>query len=283
MAAFSRVLGRLPCARLLPEAPTRRPGRVYHAHPMTVQANAMQPDTYRRSADPPRPSSSPRSGFSPARPSPAYGPPGTGPTYGAPVPGRRPVGATPGGPPPLLRVVFQVPECRLIFGEQLILVGAAEELGAWDVWRAPRMVWQEGDTWAVEVALPAGQHAFKLVVMRADGCCYWEDGPDRELEVPEGAAAVAAAARTGIRVACRFGDATDTDISLASAAALDAAAPKVLAAELASFAVEASPVAASQRPGANGGVSEPTLARAARLLEPNAERASPAELNLQLA
>lgn len=127
------------------------------------------------------------------------------------------------------------------------------------------------------------QHAFKLVVMRADGCCYWEDGPDRELEVPEGAAAVAAAARTGIRVACRFGDATDTDISLASAAALDAAAPKVLAAELASFAVEASPVAASQRPGANGGVSEPTLARGARLLEPNAERASPAELNLQLA
>ncbi|KAI7841748.1 hypothetical protein COHA_004614 [Chlorella ohadii] len=150
------------------------------------------------------------------------------------------------------------------------------------------MVWQEGDSWAVEVALPAGQHAFKLVVMRADGCCYWEDGPDRELEVPEGAAAVAAAARTGIRVSCRFGDATDTDISLASAAALDAAAPKVLAAELASYAVEASPVAASQRPGAtgpggNGSVSEPALARAARLLEPNSERASTAELNMQLA
>ncbi|PRW56450.1 ribonuclease E G chloroplastic [Chlorella sorokiniana] len=265
---------------------------------MTVQATAMQPDSYRRSAEPPRPSSSPRSGFSPARPSPGYGAPGGAPTYGAPgagpvngqrptfgapAPGRRPAGATPGGPPPLLRVVFQVPECRLIFGEQLILVGAAEELGAWDVWRAPRMVWQEGDTWAVEVALPAGQLAFKLVVMRADGCCYWEDGPDRELEVPEGAAAVAAAARTGIRVACRFGDATDTDISLASAAALDAAAPKVLAAELASFAVEASPVAASQRPGASGPLSEPTLARAARMLEPNAERASPAELNLQLA
>ena len=81
MAAFSRVLGRLPCAGLLPEAPARkrtaprglrrllvagarrashrrrrpsnraalrlpcagRPGRVYHALPMTVQANAMQP------------------------------------------------------------------------------------------------------------------------------------------------------------------------------------------------------------------------------------------------
>lgn len=131
-------------------------------------------------------------------------------------------------------------------------------------------------------ALP--QHAFKLVVMRADGCCYWEDGPDRELEVPEGAAAVAAASRTGIRVACRFGDASDTDVSLASAAALDAAAPKVLAAELASFAVEASPVAASQRPGANGPLAQPgTMARAARLLEPSSERASLAELNLQLA
>lgn len=128
------------------------------------------------------------------------------------------------------------------------------------------------------------QHAFKLVVMRADGCCYWEDGPDRELEVPEGAAAVAAASRTGIRVACRFGDASDTDVSLASAAALDAAAPKVLAAELASYAVEASPVAASQRPGANGALAQPgTMARAARLLEPSSERASPAELNLQLA
>lgn len=119
------------------------------------------PQDYQRSMEPPRPSFSPRPGFSPARPSPAFGPstPG-GPAYGSPAAGapvRRAPGTNPGVPPPLLRVVFQVPECRLIFGEQLLLTGAAEELGAWDVWRAPRMVWQEGDTWAVEVALPAGQ------------------------------------------------------------------------------------------------------------------------------
>lgn len=119
--------------------------------------------------------------------------------------------------------------------------------------------------------------------MRADGCCYWEEGPDRELEVPVGAAAVAAAARTGLRVTCHFGDAGATDIALASASDLDAAAPKVLHDELANFAVEASPVAASQRPGASGGASQPALARAARLLEPRNERASAAELKLQLA
>lgn len=115
--------------------------------PARLQQGSYRHDAYRRAMEAPRPPSSPRPGFSPARssPSPAFGPPT-----------RRP-GALPGGPPPLLRVVVQVPECRLIFGEQLILVGAAEELGAWDVWRAPRMVWQEGDSWAVEVALPAGQ------------------------------------------------------------------------------------------------------------------------------
>lgn len=290
-------------------------------------------ETFRRGPEAARPSSAPGRGFAPVRPGPASG-----------TSGRRGPAPTPAGPLPLLRVVVQVPHCRLIFGEQLVLVGAAEELGAWDVWRAPRMVWQEGDTWAADLALPAGQvraagagagalslfvgplcprgrpvlrstlrprpacstprclgcllihtiaapplppprpqHAFKLVVMRADGCCYWEEGPDRELEVPVGAAAVAAAARTGLRVTCHFGDAGATDIALASAADLDAAAPRALHEDLASFAVESSPAAASQRPGASGAAAQPALARAARLLEPRGERASAAELKLQLA
>ena len=53
------------------------------------------------------------------------------PSHRPPTPGA-PGGAASTGPAgPLLRVAAVVPDCRLIFGEQLALVGSCEELGAW--------------------------------------------------------------------------------------------------------------------------------------------------------
>lgn len=244
-------------------------------------------------------------------------------------------GAKPAGQQPRLRVVLSVPEFRVIFGEEVVVVGSCEELGDWNVATAPRLQvrasscldtivlrafldaspgscvvmdgcqraahpwrlkarpcvlpsppllrlqWQEGNTWVGQVHLPPGTHTFKLVVVRQDGFASWEEvrrgvgwracagsslyredglweqarraavpagpikahmaaprkrphpcffcappplrqGPDRELEVPEGAAAVAAAARTGLHVKCGYGDWQPVDVSLATAAQLDA-------------------------------------------------------------
>jgi hypothetical protein len=122
-------------------------------------------------------------------------------------------------------VAFVVPECHLIFGERLVLVGSCQQLGAWDPKAAPALNWQAGDTWSAQVRMPPGNHTFKLCVLRQDGAWFFEEGPDRELEVPVGAAAVAAKAGTGLLVTCRFGDAVATDITLATPADLARAAP----------------------------------------------------------
>ena len=104
-------------------------------------------------------------------------------------------GSSGGGPAAL--VSLTVPECRLAFGEHLRVVGSCPELGGWDAQQAPSLAWQEGDNWAAALALPPGQHAFKLVVVRQDGSQQWEDGADRSLAVaPAGA----------VRLTCRFGD-----------------------------------------------------------------------------
>lgn len=46
-----------------------------------------------------------------------------------------------------------------------MLVGADEALGAWDLGRAPHMVWGEGDVWTAQVELPAGVNVeYKFVL-----------------------------------------------------------------------------------------------------------------------
>jgi hypothetical protein len=122
-------------------------------------------------------------------------------------------------------VVVVVPDCHLIFGEQLAVVGGCQEMGGWDAGAAPRLAWQSGDSWAVEVRLPPGLHNFKLAVVRQDGAAFFEEGPDRELEVPAGAAAVAVKSGTGLRVTCRYGNPYDTEAAMASSAELSRLAP----------------------------------------------------------
>ena len=115
-------------------------------------------------------------------------------------------------------MAFHVPACQLAFGEHLRVVGSCAQLGGWDPAAAPALEWTEGDNWTASVALPPGQHAFKLVIVRQDGStCYWEDGIDRTLRVPSlpGAIAAEASAAGGpmLHVTCgTFGNTTATGL-----------------------------------------------------------------------
>jgi hypothetical protein len=96
---------------------------------------------------------------------------------------------------PRVPVSFAVPDCHLQFGENLRLVGSCPELGAWspDASAAVPLAWTEGCLWLGEVALPPGEHTFKLCLVRPDGSTYWEPGEDRRLRVPSREALLAAA------------------------------------------------------------------------------------------
>jgi phosphoglucan,water dikinase len=117
-----------------------------------------------------------------------------------------------------VRVRFRVAR-RVAFGESVAVVGAAPELGAWDVASAPRLRWCEGDEWRAVVdfkcggsgaSRPTGAHnddaaaaddaddvdddlppgllppatEFKFVVVRGgSGAAAWESGDNRVLDV----------------------------------------------------------------------------------------------------
>ena len=63
-------------------------------------------------------------------------------------------------PPPPDRAAPACPARRVCFGQSVVLTGDAEELGGWDLGRAPRMEWSEGHNgehhWTATVSLPAG-------------------------------------------------------------------------------------------------------------------------------
>lgn len=74
---------------------------------------------------------------------------------------------------------------RTRFGDTLVVVGDAPELGAWDPQRGLRLDGSSWPSWRGEVALRAGATvAYKLVVRRADGGVQWESGEDRVALVP---------------------------------------------------------------------------------------------------
>lgn len=80
---------------------------------------------------------------------------------------------------------------RTRFGDTLVVVGDAPELGAWDPRRGLRLDGSSWPSWRGEVALRAGARvAYKLVLLRADGGAQWEVGDDRALLVPTDGAAM---------------------------------------------------------------------------------------------
>lgn len=74
---------------------------------------------------------------------------------------------------------------RTRFGDTLVVVGNAPELGAWDPQRGLLLDGSSWPSWRGEVSLRAGATvAYKLVVRRADGGVQWEPGEDRVALVP---------------------------------------------------------------------------------------------------
>lgn len=123
---------------------------------------------------------------------------------------------------PLL--AFEVPHYALQFGDGLRLVGSCAELGDWDPWVSPALEWREGDAWACQVALPPGQHTFKLVIVHQDGSQQWEDGANRSLIIPELPAFVSTPAFGPLlKVTAHVGDTAATEVT-ANQAGLQAAA-----------------------------------------------------------
>lgn len=126
----------------------------------------------------------------------------------------RPDVIEPAAPTSPVLVAFHVPACQLAFGEHLRVVGSCAQLGGWDPAAAPALEWTEGDNWTASVALPPGQHAFKLVLMRQHGSPYWELGPDRSLELPavtakcggRGTSRAVAGAAVPLSVTCSWGN-----------------------------------------------------------------------------
>lgn len=44
---------------------------------------------------------------------------------------------------------------RCKFGQRLCVIGASDNLGAWDVSKAIPMEWTDGDVWMVNMQIPA--------------------------------------------------------------------------------------------------------------------------------
>ena len=55
------------------------------------------------------------------------------------------------------------PPVQVEFGEEARIVGNIPELGSWDVFRAPKMRWNDGHVWSLELDLPTdGEIEFKV-------------------------------------------------------------------------------------------------------------------------
>lgn len=57
------------------------------------------------------------------------------------------------------------------FGQELTICGSAAQLGGWDLEKALKMTWSEGDRWQATVELPAGAGVeWKFVQMAGCDC-----------------------------------------------------------------------------------------------------------------
>lgn len=74
-----------------------------------------------------------------------------------------------------------------------------------------------GDNWAAAVAVPPGEHTFKLVIVKQDGSTFWEEGSNRSLAVAANGASLARGT-PALRATCRFGDTTATGVEGAAVA-----------------------------------------------------------------
>jgi hypothetical protein len=164
-------------------------------------------------------------------------------------------------------VRFEVPGCRVEFGQAVKIVGSAEALGAWDAARGLSLAWGEGDVWTGAADVPAGEPLdFKVVVAAGDAAVHWEEGENRVAEGP--------AAGGALRVSCAFGGEMRVEVEAANAPAAEAAAPAPAAAQAA--AAPAPAAAAALAPAAAPKAAAAAPASAAAAAPAGAAAAAPA-------
>lgn len=73
------------------------------------------------------------------------------------------------------------------FGEEMYLVGSADELGAWDLSRKVHMAWNKDNYWTVKIQIPADRKAveYKFIVGH-NGNNRWEGGQNHRFELTGG-------------------------------------------------------------------------------------------------
>jgi hypothetical protein len=112
---------------------------------------------------------------------------------------------------------------KVNFGQEVLLVGSHEALGAWRVDNAVRASWSEGHQWSASVNLPAGELLeFKFVVSDPANV-EWEAGSNRSLTVDAAAAVLAGSwgkelVPVGVAVSYDADDEEDQSTALAAAA-----------------------------------------------------------------
>ncbi|KAF6261916.1 hypothetical protein COO60DRAFT_1678671 [Scenedesmus sp. NREL 46B-D3] len=92
------------------------------------------------------------------------------------------------------KVQFQLPH-HVEWGQDVCLVGEADELGAWDVGKCIPMAWHDGDVWTAEAQLQQGAHfEYKYVVREGEGeargVVEWQPCMNLDLTADEGGVTV---------------------------------------------------------------------------------------------
>ncbi|GIL59714.1 hypothetical protein Vafri_14445 [Volvox africanus] len=73
------------------------------------------------------------------------------------------------------------------FGQSLLLVGSAPELGSWDAKQALELNWGEGDNWSTSATLPVGSSIeYKYIIRRRDAL-DWCPGQNKAFALPSAA------------------------------------------------------------------------------------------------
>lgn len=73
---------------------------------------------------------------------------------------------------------------KVDFGQHVVLVGDAPELGSWDLASGSAMTWSEGDTWTTTVHLPRGAVVeYKFVLTSPAHAPVWEKCDNRQVSV----------------------------------------------------------------------------------------------------
>lgn len=73
------------------------------------------------------------------------------------------------------------------FGQELLLCGNAQELGGWDLSKAVKMTWSEGNHWTCKVEMRANVNTilYKYILTTGQRCTpIWEWGHNHQLTIP---------------------------------------------------------------------------------------------------